>query len=212
MENINTITGEITETAEKVQTRPLTAKEKNRAAQFERLLAASAEARQIRDKMINEAKSMAQAMFLESQPLNYFILNFVYAPAEEGTTEFKKFNEWKSEGYTIIKGSKAFPVWSQPTKREKKEQDGETASAPAPTPALMENADGAGEEGSTKGERERFNMCYLFSNLQVTRRDQPASTEEATETAEAQEAPAEEAAAAFLQPEPMEEPEPIAVF
>lgn len=212
MENINTITGEITETAEKVQTRPLTAKEKNRAAQFERLLAASAEARQIRDFMINTAKSAAQALFLESQPLNYFILKFVYAPAEEGTTEFKKFNEWKSEGYTIIKGSKAFPVWSQPTKREKKEQDGETASAPAPTPALMENADGAGEEGSTKGERERFNMCYLFSNLQVTRRDQPASTEEATETAEAHEAPAEEAAAAFLQPEPMEEPEPIAVF
>ncbi|MBR4273056.1 MAG: hypothetical protein IKQ30_09490 [Bacteroidales bacterium] len=212
MENINTITGEITETAEKVQTRPLTAKEKNRAAQFERLLAASAEARQIRDFMINTAKSAAQALFLESQPLNYFILKFVYAPAEEGTTEFKKFNEWKSEGYTIIKGSKAFPVWSQPTKREKKEQDGETASAPAPTPALMENADGAGEEGSTHGERERFNMCYLFSNLQVTRRDQPASTEEPTETAEAQEAPAEEAAAAFLQPEPMEEPEPIAVF
>ena len=195
-----------------MQTRPLTAKEKNRAAQFERLLAASAEARQIRDFIITTAKSAAQALFLESQPLNYFILKFVYAPAEEGTTEFKKFNEWKSEGYTIIKGSKAFPVWSQPTKREKKEQDGETASAPAPTPALMENADGAGEEGSTKGERERFNMCYLFSNLQVTRRDQPASTEEATETAEAQEAPAEEAAAAFLQPEPMEEPEPIAVF
>ena len=208
MENINTITGEITETAEKVQTRPLTAKEKNRAAQFERLLAASAEARQIRDFMINTAKSAAQALFLESQPLNYFILKFVYAPAEEGTTEFKKFNEWKSEGYTIIKGSKAFPVWSQPTKREKKEQDGETASAPAPTPALMENADGAGEEGSTKGERERFNMCYLFSNLQVTRRDQSASAEEATETAE----PQEEAAAAFLQPEPIEEPEPIEVF
>lgn len=208
MENINTITGEITETAEKVQTRPLTAKEKNRAAQFERLLAASAEARQIRDFMINTAKSAAQALFLESQPLNYFILKFVYAPAEEGTTEFKKFNEWKSEGYTIKKGSKAFPVWSQPTKREKKEQDGETASAPAPTPALMENADGAGEEGSTHGERERFNMCYLFSNLQVTRRDQPASAEEATETAE----PQEEAAAAFLQPEPIEEPEPIEVF
>ena len=211
MENINTITGEITETAEKVQTRPLTAKEKNRAAQFERLLAASAEARQIRDFMINTAKSAAQALFLESQPLNYFILKFVYAPAEEGTTEFKKFNEWKSEGYTIIKGSKAFPVWSQPTKREKKEQDGETASAPAPTPALMENADGAGEEGSTKGERERFNMCYLFSNLQVTRRDQPASTEEPTETAEVQEAPAEEAAAVMVAAA-IVEPEPINIF
>ena len=209
MKNIDTNTGEVLET---IPARPMTEKEKNRAAQFDRLLAASAEARAIREMMIREAKSEAQTFFLLSQPLNYFILNFVYAPAEEGTTEFKKFNEWKSEGYTIKKGSKAFPVWSQPTKREKKEQDSETASAPAPTPALMENADGAGEEGSTHGERERFNMCYLFSNLQVTRRDQPASTEEPTETAEAQEAPTEEAAAVFLQPEPMEEPEPIAVF
>ena len=193
---------------ETADNKPMTEKEKNRAAQFERLLAASALAREIRHAMINEAKSMERAAFLEAQPLNYFILKFVYAPAEEGTTEFKKFNEWKSEGYTIKKGSKAFPVWSQPTKREKKEQDGETASAPAPTPALMENADGAGEEDSTHGERERFNMCYLFSNLQVTRRDQPASAEEATETAE----PQEEPAAAFLQPEPIEEPEPIEVF
>ncbi len=95
MKNIDMNTGEILETADK---KPMTEKEKNRAAQFDRLLAASALARQIRDKMINEAKSNAQAMFLESQPLNYFILNFVYAPAEEGTTEFKKFNEWKQEG------------------------------------------------------------------------------------------------------------------
>ena len=73
--------------------RELTQKEKNRAAQFERLLAASAEARQIRDLMIQTAKSMEHAAFLEAQPLNYFILKFVYAPAEEGTTEFKKFNE-----------------------------------------------------------------------------------------------------------------------
>ena len=209
MKNIDTNTGEVLET---IPARPMTEKEKNRAAQFDRLLAASAEARAIREMMIREAKSEAQTFFLLSQPLNYFILNFVYAPAEEGTTEFKKFNEWKNEGCTIKKGSKAFPVWSQPTSRDKKkEQDGETASAPAPTPALMENADGAGEEGSTHGERERFNMCYLFSNLQVTRRDQPASTEEPTETAEAQEAPAEEAAAAMVAAA-IVEPEPINIF
>ena len=205
MKNIDTNTGEVLET---IPARPMTEKEKNRAAQFDRLLAASAEARAIREMMIREAKSEARTFFLLSQPLNYFILNFVYAPAEEGTTEFKKFNEWKSEGYTIIKGSKAFPVWSQPTKREKKEQDGETASAPAPTPALMENADGAGEEGSTKGERERFNMCYLFSNLQVTRRDQNPD-ERQEESAEPE--PAEEPAAAMIE-EPIYEPEPIAVF
>ena len=161
--------------------RPMTEKEKNRAAQFDRLLAASAEARAIREMMIQTAKSMEHAAFLEAQPLNYFILKFVYAPAEEGTTEFKKFNEWKQEGYTIKKGSKAFPVWSQPTKREKKAQEGE--NEPAPTPALMENANGTGEEDSTRHERERFNMCYLFSNLQVTRRD--ITTNEESETTEA---------------------------
>ena len=210
MENINTITGEITETAENVQTRPLTEKEKNRAAQFDRLLAASALARQIRDKMINEAKSMAQAMFLESQPLNYFILNFVYAPAEEGTTEFKKFNEWKQEGCTIKKGSKAFPVWSQPTSRDKKkEQDGETESAPAP--ALMENANGEDNGEESRSGRERFNMCYLFSNLQVIRREPAATQPTENETAEPQEEPTEEAAAVMVAAA-IVEPEPINIF
>ena len=210
MENINTKTGEITETAENVQTRPLTEKEKNRAAQFDRLLAASALARQIRDKMINEAKSMAQAMFLESQPLNYFILNFVYAPAEEGTTEFKKFNEWKQEGCTIKKGSKAFPVWSQPTSRDKKkEQDGETESAPAP--ALMENANGEDNGEESRSGRERVNMCYLFSNLQVIRREPAATQPTESETAEPQEEPAEEAAAVMVAAAIIE-PEPINIF
>ena len=210
MENINTKTGEITETAENVQIRPLTEKEKNRAAQFDRLLAASALARQIRDKMINEAKSMAQAMFLESQPLNYFILNFVYAPAEEGTTEFKKFNEWKQEGCTIKKGSKAFPVWSQPTSRDKKkEQDGETESAPAP--ALMENANGEDNGEESRSGRERFNMCYLFSNLQVIRREPAATQPNESETAEPQEEPAEEAAAVMVAAAIIE-PEPINIF
>jgi len=210
MENINTKTGEITETAENVQTRPLTEKEKNRAAQFDRLLAASALARQIRDKMINEAKSMAQAMFLESQPLNYFILNFVYAPAEEGTTEFKKFNEWKNEGCTIKKGSKAFPVWSQPTSRDKKkEQDGETESAPQP--AMMENANGEDNGEESRSGRERFNMCYLFSNLQVIRREPTAAQPTENETAEPQEEPAEEAAAVMVAAA-IVEPEPINIF
>ena len=203
MKNIDTTTGEVTEI---IPARPMTEKEKNRAAQFDRLLAASAEAREIRHAMINRASSAAQALFLEAQPLNYFILKYVYAPAEEGTTEFKKFNEWKNEGYTIKKGSKAFPVWSQPTKREKKEQDGE--NEPAPTPALMENANGTGEEDSTRHERERFNMCYLFSNLQVTRRDQNPD-ERQEESAEPE--PAEEPAAAMIE-EPIYEPEPIAVF
>ena len=207
MKNIDMNTGEILETADK---KPMTEKEKNRAAQFDRLLAASALARQIRDKMINEAKSNAQAMFLESQPLNYFILNFVYAPAEEGTTEFKKFNEWKQEGCTIKKGSKAFPVWSQPTSRDKKkEQDGETESAPQP--AMMENANGEDNGEESRSGRERFNMCYLFSNLQVIRREPAATQPTESETAEPQEEPAEEAAAVMVAAA-IVEPEPINIF
>jgi len=197
MKNIDTTTGEVIETAEK---KNMTAKERNRAAQFERLLKVSAEARQIRDIMIQTAKSAAQAIFLESQPLNYFILKYVYTPAQEGTTDFKKFNEWKQEGYTIIKGSKAFPVWSQPSKRDRKGQ--ETENEPAPTPALMENADGTGDEsGNMRRERERFNMCYLFSNLQVTRRDNAAAETETETAAETETAPA-----------PLEQSQPIEVF
>lgn len=191
MKNIDTNTGELLENEPQPE---LTEKERNRKAQFERLLSASAQARQIRELMINTAKSLQQAMFLEGQPLNYFILKYVYAPTEEGTTDFKKFNEWKQEGYTIKKGSKAFPVWSQPTKRERKEGDSETETAP--TPALMENA--TGEENRTRYEKERFNMCYLFSNLQVTRRE-PANEESQPE-----------AAAVIVAA--VEQPEPINIF
>ena len=191
MKNIDTNTGELLENEPQTE---LTEKERNRKAQFERLLSASAQARQIRDLMINTAKSLQQAMFLEGQPLNYFILKYVYAPTEEGTTDFKKFNEWKQEGYTIKKGSKAFPVWSQPTKREKKEGDSESETAP--TPALMENA--TGEENRTRYEKERFNMCYLFSNLQVTRRE-PANEDSQPE-----------AAAVIVAA--VEQPEPINIF
>ena len=191
MKNIDTNTGELLENEPQTE---LTEKERNRKAQFERLLSASAQARQIRELMINTAKSLQQAMFLEGQPLNYFILKYVYAPTEEGTTDFKKFNEWKQEGYTIKKGSKAFPVWSQPTKRERKEGDSETETAP--TPALMENA--TGEENRTRYEKERFNMCYLFSNLQVTRREPAAEDSQP------------EAAAVIVAA--VEQPEPINIF
>ena len=112
---------------------------------------------------------------------------------------FLKKCQSQEEGYTIIKGSKAFPVWSQPTKREKKEEDGDT-----PRPAavsLMENADGS-EGEKTRYERERFNMCYLFSNLQVTRREPTTAEDEETAPAAAM------VAAAVMTPAP----EPINIF
>ncbi len=197
MKNLDTTTGEILNPAQpdNGETRQLTEKEKNRAAQFERLLQASAAARAIKEKLINEAVSDNQAFFYESQPLNYFILKYIY---KDGGEEFKKFNEWKAEGFTIKKGSKAFPVWSQPTRRDKKQGDQANQDEPRPRAEVLDFTPRRDENGEIiQQERERFNMCYLFSNLQVVKKE--------TETAETEPAPL----ATFP---PVYEPEPIAVF
>lgn len=199
MKNLDTTTGEILtpEQPANGETRQLTEKEKNRAAQFERLLQASAAARTIKEKLINEAVSDNQAFFYESQPLNYFILKYIY---KDGGAEFKKFNEWKAEGYTIKKGSKAFPVWSQPTRRDKKQGDQASQDEPRPRAEVLDFTPRKDENGEIiQQERERFNMCYLFSNLQVVKKE--------TETAEA-----ETEAAPLATFPPVYEPEPIAVF
>ena len=63
--------------------------------------------------------------------------------------------------------------------------------------------DAAGSEGEkTRYERERFNMCYLFSNLQVTRREPTTAEDEETAPAAAM------VAAAVMTPAP----EPINIF
>lgn len=199
MKNLDTTTGEILNPEQPAngETRQLTEKEKNRAAQFERLLQASAAARTIKEKLINEAVSDNQAFFYESQPLNYFILKYIY---KDGGAEFKKFNEWKAEGYTIKKGSKAFPVWSQPTRRDKKQGDQASQDEPRPRAEVLDFTPRRDENGEIiQQERERFNMCYLFSNLQVVKKE--------TETAEA-----ETEAAPLATFPPVYEPEPIAVF
>jgi len=127
---------------------------KNRQIQFNRLLEASHEARQIKTCMIEKAPTQAMAAYYATLPINYFILNFVYKTAE--ITDFKKFNEWKQEGAIIIKGSKAFPIWGQPVgaqKEERAEEKGEHYEA-------------------TAEENRRFPICYVFSNLQITTKEE----------------------------------------
>jgi len=196
MKNIDTNTGEILNPSQTAngENKNLTEKEKNRTAQFERLLQASAAARQIKEKLIKEATSDNQALFYETQPLNFFILKFIY---KDGGADFKKFNEWKAEGYTIKKGSKAFPVWSQPTRRDKKKNEGDQ---PRPAAEVLDFKPRTDENGEIiHQEPERFNMCYLFSDLQVVRKEAEPTTDE-TEA---------EPLATFP---PVYEPEPIAVF
>ena len=121
----------------------------NRQLQFFRLTRASEAARKIKEQLIKEAPTQAAAIFLNSRPLNYFILNFVYKT--NGITDFKKFNEWKQAGATVKKGEKAFPIWGQPIGKQKEEE-----------------AKNKGEEyEASVEENERYPICYVFSNLQV---------------------------------------------
>lgn len=74
---------------------------------------------------------------------------------DETHTNFKTFNQWKADGYSIKKGSKAFIVWGKP----KRVQDSEQATA-------------KGQEPQTDDEgRDFFPIAFLFSNAQVEKRE-----------------------------------------
>ena len=159
MKNIDFTTGEVTEieTPENTEQQPQRAKREfsNRDMQFQKLLQVSAQAKTIKTKLVQNAKSNDQALFYHSKPLNYFILNYVYASDE--ITEFKKFNEWKREGATVKKGEKAYPIWGQPVAQQKQDAAEQKGEQYDPTP----------------DEERRFPMCYVFSNLQVSLKNQP---------------------------------------
>jgi hypothetical protein len=163
MKNIDFTTGEVTEieTPENTEQQPQETKKElsNREIQYQRLATASAAAREIKEGFIQNAKTDNQALFYASKPLNYYILNYIYTSDE--ITEFKKFNEWKSEGATVKKGEKAYPIWGQPVAKQ-----------------LQNEAEQKGEQYEPTDEEERrFPMCYVFSNLQVSFRNQPQSVE-----------------------------------
>ena len=142
-----------TQTKEKKQTTNANAVETteptNRKQQFDRLLDASHAARKIKDRMIADAPTPKAALYINALPINHFLTNFVYKT--EGITDFKKFHEWKQQGASVIKGSKAFPIWGQPVGKQKEEE-----------------AKNKGENyTASEEENEHFPMCYVFSNLQV---------------------------------------------
>lgn len=69
--------------------------------------------------------------------------------------EFKTFSQWKEDGYTIKKGSKAFILWGQPRK---------VSQVP---------------EGSSEPEEYKYwPLCYLFADTQVFKREKEQGKEE----------------------------------
>lgn len=75
--------------------------------------------------------------------VNEAIIEAFYKSQTPDITEFKTFGQWKQEGKTIKKGSKAYVVWGQPRKTPQTESPEEPK------------------------EYQYWPICYLFSNLQV---------------------------------------------
>jgi len=62
--------------------------------------------------------------------------------------ELRTFGQWKEEGYTIVKGSRAFILWGQPR---------QISQVP---------------EGETEPEEFKYwPLCYLFADTQVYKRE-----------------------------------------
>lgn len=71
-------------------------------------------------------------------------LKEIYEKSDPEIEEFKTFWQWKDEGFTIKRGSKAFLIWGQPRRGSQ----------------VAEGSD----------EPEEYNywpLCYLFANTQV---------------------------------------------
>jgi hypothetical protein len=78
----------------------------------------SNEALKLRTEKIESAKSEDLKTFWRTRSINYILIHQIYNLNGEG--EFKTFEEWTKEGYTIIKGSSAFVIWGQPVEVVKK--------------------------------------------------------------------------------------------
>jgi len=77
-------------------------------------------------------------------------LKEMYEEGNEEIFEFNTFNQWKEQGFTIKKGSKAFLFWGQPR---------QISQVP---------------EGSTEPEEFKYwPICYLFTNTQVFKQGEP---------------------------------------
>lgn len=96
-----------------------------------------------------------------SETIKPLVEQGIYAKVNEGLidlfktqehTTFHTFKEWKEKGFKVVKGSKAFFIWSKPRRADKKTQQ-------------QEEADKKEEQSKTY---KFYGIAYLFSNAQVT--------------------------------------------
>ena len=125
------------------------------------LITLSNEAKELRETMEEASETENEALFWASKTINYMLLNHMYNT--DGAREFNTFKQWKKQGATVKKGSKAFLVWGQPIYK-KNDEDKEEENPNDP------------EE-----EYKYFPLCYLFSDKQVITAEELSQEREETQ-------------------------------
>jgi hypothetical protein len=101
----------------------------------------------------NAAIEAAKQMNINPQEykVNDLIMLFAYNPDKKHT--FNTFMGWKSQGYTIIKGSKAYILWGQPINKTR-----------------VNKSTGEIKQGSDDdSEAPFFPIAYLFRDDQISK-------------------------------------------
>lgn len=111
------------------------------------LIQMSVKARGYRDEQLKKADTEKDLLYWSSVRINDIIAQWYRN--ESGATTFKTFKQWKKEGYSIKKGSKAFILWAKKKKATKQEEQPQQGTDP------------------TIEDYEFFPIAYLFSDLQV---------------------------------------------
>jgi len=88
--------------------------------------------------------------------INEALVNELYKDVESGAITFKTYKAWLDSGYIVNKGSKGYKVWSNPIRANAKVE---------PQPQ------GTTAEPTEPKKYKMFAMAYIFSNIQVTKKD-----------------------------------------
>lgn len=114
------------------------------------LIELSIKARKYREDELKKAQTESQILFWSSIRINDIIANWYRK--DSGAETFKTFSQWKTDGYNIKKGSKAFILWSK--KKSVTKQGEQTENNTEPKDSMY----------------EFFPIAYLFSDLQVEKK------------------------------------------
>ncbi len=103
--------------------------------------------KRVREARTQQAQTNEEGVFWQTRTINQMLMKVLYN--KSGDLVFNTFGQWKKEGATIKKGSKAVMIWGQP-RISSKEKEKKHKSDP-----------------TEFDEFEFFPLCYLFSSEDV---------------------------------------------